>query len=209
MILELIIVIFQSISVVALALIGILEVTKYPDDGLNKLGWRVLFIAVVIYISSTSTLHLLTTRAEKDLINRIKQMQEVLLEQVMESPMQARPITPTQNPVADLRIQKPLSGEVNWRPYVEGIVSDPKSKVWVIIHPVGLRSFWVQPPVSVNRDGSWRVKVYIGRAGQIDIGKEFEIMAVSRPKQQLNEGRILSEWPDVGWRSEIVTVVRK
>src|SRR5437667_1385455 len=43
------------------------------------------------------------------------------------------------------------------RPYVEGKVSDPNAQVWVVVHPTEVSDYWVQPPLTVRKDGSWRV----------------------------------------------------
>ncbi|MEW6571972.1 MAG: hypothetical protein AB1390_12540 [Nitrospirota bacterium] len=132
-----------------------------------------------------------------------------MLDQVMQAPSEIVPRAPEKKPTTDLEISEPVSGGVKWRPLVEGRVTDPKAEVWVIVHPVGLSSYWIQPSVTVRRDGTWRVPVYIGRAGDIDIGKEFEIMAIAEPKERLTEGQVFSEWPKAKWRSDIITVVRR
>ena len=207
--LEFIIVMLQSLSVVALGVVGILGVTKRPNDGLNRMGKGLLISAALIYVCSMSILHVLSAATQERLMGRIEGLHAELLDRVMRAPPEIAPQAPEKKPTTDLEITRPVSGAVNWRPHVEGRVSDPKAEVWVIVHPVGLSSYWTQPPVTVRRDGTWRVPVYIGRAGDIDVGKEFEIMAIAYPKQRLTEGRVFSEWPKVKWRSDVVTVVRK
>lgn len=207
--LDFIIVVLQSLSVVALGTVGILEATKRPNDGLNRMGKGLLLSAAFMYVFSTSILHLSSAATQEQLMKRIESLQAELLERVMRAPPEIVAQAPEMQPTTDLQISTPVSGAVTWRPRVEGRVSDPKLEVWVIVHPVGLSSYWVQPPVSVRRDGRWRVSVYIGRAGDIDVGKRFEIMAIADPKQKLTEGRVFSEWPKAKWRSDVVTVVRK
>jgi len=110
----------------------------------------------------------------------------------------------------NLRISSPpQNSQVPERPFVEGVVSDPKAKVWVIVHPMEVSDYWVQPAITVKEDGTWRVQIYIGRPGAKDIGKSFEIMAVANPKVSLREGMVLGEWPEVQARSQVVEVRRR
>ncbi len=99
--------------------------------------------------------------------------------------------------------------DVPWRPAVEGKVSDPKAKVWVIIRPLSVSGFWVQPKASVNRDGTWRVQVYIGRQGPYDTGQLLEVLAVAYPHRNLKEGDILKDWPAARAQSHLILVKRK
>jgi hypothetical protein len=100
-------------------------------------------------------------------------------------------------------------GTVPERPYVEGKVSDPNAEVWLVVHPMEVADYWVQPRLTVRRDGTWRVSIYIGRPGNADVGKHFEIMAIANPKRPLKEGDVLKFWPDAEMKSEVVEVVRK
>ncbi len=95
------------------------------------------------------------------------------------------------------------------RPYVEGKVSNTTAAVWVLVHPMEVSDYWVQPQLTVNRDGAWRVGIYIGRPGTVDAGKRFEIMAIANPKRPLKEGDVLRFWPDAESKSEVVEVIRK
>jgi hypothetical protein len=95
------------------------------------------------------------------------------------------------------------------RPYVEGKVSNANSTVWVIVHPMEVADFWVQPQFTVNRDGTWMVSIYVGRPGNLDAGKRYEIMAIANPKRPLKEGDVMRYWPDAESKSEVVQVIRK
>jgi uncharacterized protein YoxC len=95
------------------------------------------------------------------------------------------------------------------RAFVEGTISGYNGKVWVVVHPVGTSAFWVQPNADITENGKWSVNVYLGRPGNIDIGKRFEIMAVANPAQEIRTGIILENWPEAGWRSQVINVVRK
>lgn len=103
----------------------------------------------------------------------------------------------------------PDKTQVPERPIIEGIVSDPGAKVWVIVHPMEVADYWVQPCVTIEKSGTWRVMVYIGRPGNMDVGKYFEIMAVANPKAALKEGVILNGWPEAQGVSQSIVVTRK
>ena len=95
------------------------------------------------------------------------------------------------------------------RPIVEGTVADPNASVWVIVHPLEVSDYWVQPSITVRPDGAWKVQIYIGRPGNVDIGKRFEIRAVLNPHDQLSEGKILATWPKGAALSNVIEVTRK
>ena len=109
-----------------------------------------------------------------------------------------------------ISIKSPKDGDkVLNRPLVTGTVSDPNAAVWVIVHPLEVSDYWVQPAVSVRSNGSWKVMIYIGRPGSTDINKTFEIKAVVNPHSTLREGQVLSNWPEAKTTSELIEVIRK
>jgi hypothetical protein len=133
---------------------------------------------------------------------------QALLQQI--KAWQEKKLKELEAPKAMLRITAPSDdAEVSERPFVEGTVADPKAKVWVIIHPMEVSDYWVQPSVAVKENGTWKVVIYIGRPGRIDVGKKFEIMAVANPNVKLSEGDILSGWPEAEARSDVIEVTRK
>lgn len=95
------------------------------------------------------------------------------------------------------------------RPIIEGTVSDATATVWVIVHPLEVSEYWVQPRVTVRESGIWKVQAFIGRTGTIDTGKLFEIRAVANPRVTLNEGQVLDQWPEAGATSNVIEVSRK
>ena len=97
---------------------------------------------------------------------------------------------------------------VRRRPLVEGWVEDSSAEVWVVIHPLTVSRYWVQPPVIVAPDGKWKTRVYIGRAGQEDVGVRYQIRAVANPEVELHENLVLNDWPVAEWSSPILEVVR-
>jgi len=98
---------------------------------------------------------------------------------------------------------------VQSRHRVTGTVEAPASTVWLVVHPRDTGAYWVQPRVATTKTGNWAVEAYFGREGNIDIGREFEILAIAGPRQELLEGQVLPDWPEAAWRSRIVTVVRR
>jgi hypothetical protein len=105
-------------------------------------------------------------------------------------------------------IQAPKDGSsVSHRNEVSGTVSDPNADVWVVIRPIETSDFWIQPPVTVRKDGSWKVLVYFGEAGPKHAGKRFEVRAFANPTDQISEGK-RAQWPKAAGRSDIVEVTR-
>lgn len=110
----------------------------------------------------------------------------------------------------DLVINLPTDGaKVPERPIVEGYVKDSNAQVWVIVHPMETGDYWIQPRVTVRNNGLWRVQIYIGRPGSIDVDKHFEIKAVANPNESLSEGDVLGIWPEAQLQSEIIEVIRE
>ena len=103
----------------------------------------------------------------------------------------------------------PDRSDVPWRPPVMGTLSDPSARLWVVVHPIETSEYWVQPKVSVEADGTWSTVIYIGRAGRIDEGKGFEIVAFANPVGVLREGLVFGDWPMAEARSQRIEVVRK
>jgi hypothetical protein len=95
------------------------------------------------------------------------------------------------------------------RPIVEGRVSDPSAIVWVVVHPLEVSDYWVQPHVTVRANGSWKVQIHIGRPGSLDVGKTYEIKAVVNPEGELAEGKILPNWPKARAISDMIEVIRR
>ena len=109
-----------------------------------------------------------------------------------------------------LQITEPASGSnVSWRPAVKGTTTQPSSETWVVVHPTETSEFWVQPRVSQDTKGNWMTVIYIGRAGPIDVGKHFEIVAFANPAERLWEGLVLGDWPAAEARSQLVEATRK
>jgi hypothetical protein len=109
-----------------------------------------------------------------------------------------------------VRITAPADkSQVPERPFVKGTVSDANAVVWVVVHPMDTSDYWVQPPVTVKEDGAWKVKIYIGRPGNADVGKQFEIIAVTNSESEIKEGDVLKNWPKAQAKSQVIEVTRQ
>lgn len=105
-------------------------------------------------------------------------------------------------------IRSPGTGDkVDQRHDVTGSVSDSTATVWVVVRPVETSDFWVQPPVTIRHDGTWRVRAYFGEAGK-HVGKEYEVRAFANPTESVAEGR-RSDWPKATAQSDVVDVTRR
>ena len=86
-----------------------------------------------------------------------------------------------------------------------GIYSDPKLKIYVLVHPTDPPADWyVQPAATVDPDGKWLGPAWIG-SDQFapKVGDQLEVLAIAsdtRPANQLADPRSL----DVVARSNVV-----
>ena len=117
--------------------------------------------------------------------------------------------TPQPDPNRKITITAPCdAAKVAPRHFVEGIVVDPNAQVWVVIHPMEVADYWVQPSVTVREGGKWKVLCYFGEPGQHS-GKPYEVMAFANPKQTLREGQVLPNWPEAQSKSQVIEVFRE
>lgn len=216
-------IVVQAIGVV-ITVIG----SIFAGRGRRKvLGWILVSIGSGVYIVTSAMVAIKATENEKSSheqtekiarqigeiakltkrqIELTNKLFEERLPQVMQAPKVKR-ISPIPVSTGHIQITSPYSGsQVSQRTYLEGFVSDPRSEVWVVIHPMEVSSYWVQPSITVRENGTWKVMAYFGRAG--DVGKRFEIMALANPKKRLTEAEILNEWPEAQWRSDVIEVIR-
>lgn len=96
---------------------------------------------------------------------------------------------------------------LRWRAEVGGRVSESNTTLWVVVHPLNVSEYWVQPSVLANDDGTWSTIAYIGRRGDADIGREYEVVVFADPSEPIQEG-LLDRWPRARWHSKPVRVTR-
>lgn len=195
--------ILLGLSGVVLAVVGLL----------SKRRWCIVLIAATVFISTSVLKEIESSKRENRQHKQTEEIMEkyfrTLAQKVMEAPKEISSL-PAPKSTEQIQIISPAAnGLANARTYVEGYVSDPKAKVWVIIHPMEVSSYWVQPSVSVNKKGTWKVSAYFGRSADIDVGKKFELIAIANAKTNLKEGDVLSNWPEAQWSSEVIEVTRK
>jgi len=97
---------------------------------------------------------------------------------------------------------------VTWKQSVTGNVSTNNSNIWLIIHPMSISTYYVQPAISIHEDGTWKVYAYFGENGK-NKDEHFEICAFVNPKERLKEGKELKAWPVAAAKSNIIEVIRK
>jgi len=108
-----------------------------------------------------------------------------------------------------IKIQKPAQKElVGVKHEVAGTVSDRSAKVWLVVRPRETADCWIQNPILVNNDGSWRLLSQFGEEKPEHSGKPYEIRALANPKTTMRPGKTIC-WPEAEVYSDPVYVVRK
>ena len=179
--------------------------------------WKASVIALVFIVSSTATGQPVDDNAHsRKLLNELSDLllstpttadgcQTVLADIRSWHSMKLSQLGATE---ASLSISAPEdNAHVPARPWIEGRVSDPTAEIIVVVHPMEVADYYVQPGITVKEDGTWKFKAYVGRPGR-DIGKHFEVMVFANPETQLTEGSVLSGWPKAEWKSQVIEVVR-
>ena len=180
----------QTITVVILLILGCTTCTSQQNNA--PVNARSVLIELDSILNNAPT-----TKEECDsLLNHIKNWKEKKLKEL-------------DTPNITFIITEPTDrAQVPQRLLVSGTIADANSQVWVIVHPTEVSDYWVQPKVTM-RNGTWRVTIYIGRPGNIDVGKEFEIMAFANLKNSVKEGDKLDFWPEAQAKSKVITVTRR
>ncbi len=85
-------------------------------------------------------------------------------------------------PSASVKITHPGNGAIvdDYRVTVRGSSSglgDPDLHLYILVHPVATSLWWVQPFPTVDRDGNWVTRVYLGES---DVGnnEDYAIKAI-------------------------------
>lgn len=106
-----------------------------------------------------------------------------------------------------LAIESPKpEAKVAFETLCKGKVSDPSEQVYVLVHPLKAKYWWVQrPPSPAGHDGRWQTLCYFGERNQ-RTEELYEVVALVT-SATLTEGQQLNKLPK-GARSEILTVRR-
>jgi hypothetical protein len=112
------------------------------------------------------------------------------------------------SPDVTVKITAPeQAAEVVRETIVAGTVSDPKARVYVLVHPLRVKPWWVQRvPAPANNDGSWQTLCYFGEAGR-GLNEQYQIIAIVTDRT-FSEGDQLDDVPSDVAHSEVVTVKR-
>jgi hypothetical protein len=107
-----------------------------------------------------------------------------------------------------IQIDSPAQGtEVSMEVMAKGKASGAKAKVYVLVHPLRARSWWVQQlPAPPNRDGSWQTLCVFGTPTS-GLNEDFQIIAIVT-HHRYKEGQMLDDVPSSLAHSEVVTVKR-
>lgn len=101
------------------------------------------------------------------------------------------------------------SASVPYRPYVLGTVSDTSvNAVFLIVHPMPTKEYWIQPPCMLRADGAWLGQPYIGLENT-PAGVGFELRAIADPTEDVRPGSSLKNWPEARYSSNIIVVFRQ
>ena len=206
-------VVFQALSAVLVGGVIFFPGTLKNDGKFTRFGWLLWILGAALFVTSTIIIQYQANDSRIKLEHNLKEIRDRLFTQsasrVMETPKESE-VPPTQEPSEKVKITEPAEGtKINGRQTVKGQVQKGYDDVWVIVHPIDTSSYWVQPSISIRKDGKWSITAYFGRSGNIDVGKSFEIMAVLNPQKKLKEGEYFDKWPDAEFRSDIITVVRQ
>ncbi len=117
----------------------------------------------------------------------------------------------------EVNITNPSGGDnVTMRYVVKGTVSDPSSRIYVIVHPLLRTDMWVSYPSMVSPDGKWQDDVYFGTE-TLGIDEQYEITAIATNENFLvtlatgnflHEGQIIPTLPRNTNKADVVTVFR-
>lgn len=107
-----------------------------------------------------------------------------------------------------IRIERPNQGaEVGHIELVRGNVSDLNAPIYVLVHPMLTKLWWIQRlPSPPNQDGSWQTICYFGTETK-GINEYFEVVAIVTLRK-LKEGQTISDLPSDAIRSDIIMVKR-
>lgn len=120
----------------------------------------------------------------------------------------SKPALDNAPPASGLILTRPSQGRVVPRELLAaGNVSNAKT-VWVVVRPKGSKQYFVQPPMKVGDDHTWRGVIYVGSVNSANVGLAFEVRAFVNPVTELKEGDLLYSWPQAELTTGVVEVIR-
>jgi hypothetical protein len=202
-------VVVQALAAILLGAVGLFPSLQKAGGGLNRNGYVFLAVGAFAFVVATATIQILNDAESDRKQQRIEDLMNVIADRVMASP--GGPAAPIEARVGDvIKIESPPDGaEVDQQAMIEGSAVEDARNVWLVVHPVDTSSYWVQPRVAMRSNGTWSGMVYLGRSGERDKGKNFEIVAIADPEGTLREGEYGSSWPKAKWASRPVVLTRR
>lgn len=80
--------------------------------------------------------------------------------------------------------------------------------VWVVVRPKGSTDYYVQPPMPVEADSTWRGVIYVGGLDISNVGLTFQVRAFVNPDETLANGDVRQAWPRAELATGVVEVIR-
>jgi len=121
-------------------------------------------------------------------------------------------VTPTKVSITDPQDTTPVTMQY----LVKGTVSDPNSRVYVVVHPLRVSEMWVQQSPIVDGEGNWESSATFGTES-LGIGERYQVIALATNDNflvafatgnLLREGQKLTSLPRKSNRSSLITVTR-
>jgi hypothetical protein len=118
------------------------------------------------------------------------------------------PLLNTAPPASGLALTRPSNGRVvPMELLAAGKVLNAQT-VWVVVRPKGSKQYFVQPPIKVDHDHTWRGVIYAGSVNVANVGVAFQVRAFVNPVDALKEGDLLHSWPEAELATGIVEMIR-
>ena len=120
----------------------------------------------------------------------------------------SKPALDNTPPASGLLLNRPSNGRVVPMELLAGGTVLNAQTVWVVVRPKGSKQYFVQPPMKVGDDHTWRGAIYIGSVNVANVGLRFQVRAFVNPVTTLKEGDLLQSWPQAELATGVVEVIR-
>jgi hypothetical protein len=170
------------------------------NEGRSKLGWlQPVVVAVLIALLAGTTSPWWWAELKAVIVGASKPSQTSARGIQAPAPKSAS---------LSVSITAPPNSEVDVHDFIMGKVSDKDSHVWLVIQPLETMACWVQKPVIVDDDGTWKASVQFGEHKTEHSGKRYEIRALANPRLALAPGPTKC-WPQAEAISAALYVRRR